>query len=115
MVEFDDVRVTFLHPSDDKQNIAWEDIAEIGIVTTDEGPYVEDVFFMLFNHDKSSGCAIPQGATGFTELLDRLQRFDGFDNAELIQAMGCTQNHSFTLWKRGAEQVEDIKPDNVPS
>jgi hypothetical protein len=57
-VEFDVECVSFHHPEGEIQSIRWDELDEVGIVTTDEGPFVEDVFFMLLSKDKK-GCAIP--------------------------------------------------------
>jgi|LGOV01.1.fsa_nt_gb hypothetical protein len=98
-VEFNDESVTYFHPQDSPQTLNWNDLKEVGIVTTDEGPYNEDVYFMLLGSMPENGCAIPQGAEGFDQLLERLQSLDNFDNKELIKAMGCTNNNRFVLWK----------------
>ncbi|MBK8476326.1 MAG: hypothetical protein IPL39_08385 [Opitutaceae bacterium] len=45
-VDFDDSRVVFRY-RDRVEGIAWRDLIEVGIVTTDEGPFQEDVYFLL--------------------------------------------------------------------
>ena len=55
-VEFDDDKVVYYHPQDSPQSIKWDQLNEVGIVTTDEGPYVEDVFFMLLDETQKNGC-----------------------------------------------------------
>ncbi|MEO5713236.1 MAG: hypothetical protein ABIT37_07080 [Luteolibacter sp.] len=107
--EFDAESVRFYHPEGEIQHIRWDELDEVGIVTTDEGPFVEDVFFMLLSVDKK-GCAIPQSAEGNKVLLTRLQMLPGFDNNALIEAMGCTSNQNFRLWKKTAEQAVDGNP-----
>lgn len=103
-IEFDAERVTFYHPEGEIQNIQWDELDEVGMVTTDDGPYVEDVFFMLLT-EKRNGCAIPQSAEGNEALLARLQMLPGFDNSALIEAMGCASNRNFRLWKKPAIQA----------
>ena len=98
-IEIDSELVRFHHPDGETQQIQWDDLEEVGIVTTDEGPFVEDVFFMLLSNDQK-GCAIPQGAEGNEALLSRLQLLPNFDNDALIDAMGCTSNRNFRLWKK---------------
>ena len=34
--------------------------SKVGILTTDEGPWQEDVFFLLITFDGKSGCVVPQ-------------------------------------------------------
>ena len=79
--------------------VAWKDLVEVEIVTTDEGPFVDDVFFLLVGTD-GSGCCVPQGAPGSEPLLDRLQRLPDFDNGKVIEAMGCAENGRFVCWRK---------------
>jgi hypothetical protein len=51
-------------------------------------------------HGASSGCVIPQGATGHKRLLERLQELPGFDNEAVIRAMASTSNDTFVAWVR---------------
>jgi hypothetical protein len=98
-VEFDDDKVVYYHPQDEPQSIKWDQLDEVGIVTTDEGPYNEDLYFILMDSTQQNGCAIPQGADGVDALIKRLQELDNFSNEELIKAMGCTDNSRFILWQ----------------
>ena len=80
------------------EEVAWEDLVEVQIVTTDEGPFVDDVFFLLVGRE--GGVAVPQGAPGSEPLLDRLQKLPNFDNGLVIQAMMSTENRRFVCWKK---------------
>jgi hypothetical protein len=83
-----------------REQIAWADVQEIRIITTDSGPYREDVFFALVTAD-GKGCLVPHDAAVRTKLLEELQsRFPGLDNDVIIKAMGCTSNNSFLVWDR---------------
>ncbi len=86
-----------------EESVRWEDLAEVGVITTSEGPFVEDVFWILIAQDGKGGCAIPQGAEGTDKLLEALQRLDGFDNEAVIQAMASTADARFVCWKRKAQ------------
>lgn len=98
-VVFDEARVVF-RCGGRVEAIAWAELIEVGILTTDEGPLREDVFFMLLGPTQEKGLAIPQGADGTKELLDRLGRLAGFDHAAFIRAMGCATNDRFVCWRR---------------
>jgi hypothetical protein len=83
-----------------REQIHWNDITEIRIITTNEGPYREDVFVVLAGAS-GSGCAIPHDAAVRTKLLEELQtRFPSLDNEMVIKAMGSTSNNNFLVWKR---------------
>lgn len=85
-------------PDGKTEALRWEDLQEVGIWTTDEGPAQEDVYWMLIGTD--GGCAVSGSAEGIKELLKRLQQLPGFDNEAVIKAMGCTSNNKFVCWKR---------------
>jgi hypothetical protein len=83
-----------------KEQIGWNSVDEIRIITTDKGPYQEDVFFVLIDLD-GSGCLIPHDAAVRTKLLQELQaRFPSLDDGMVIKAMGSTSNNTFLLWKK---------------
>lgn len=101
-VTFTDEAVTRIRPDGVEEKIRWDDLHEVGIVTTDEGPFREDVFFLLIASDGKSGCVVPQGAEGCQHLVERLLKLPGFDNEAVIKAMGSTSNAKFVCWKRPA-------------
>ncbi|GAA3582118.1 hypothetical protein [Snuella lapsa] len=86
------------HPKRDIEKINWDEIQEISIVTTDEGPFLPDVWLMLMGNDK--GCSMPQGAPKYDEVYDIVSKYDGFDFEEVIKAATSTDNAKFELWKK---------------
>ena len=83
-----------------KEQIDWSAVEEILIITTDQGPYQEDVFFAL-GGPKGKGCLVPHEAAVRTKLLEELQsRFPGLDDGMVIKAMGSTSNNTFLVWKK---------------
>ncbi|HVX13746.1 MAG TPA: hypothetical protein VHC22_21370 [Pirellulales bacterium] len=68
------------------------------IETTDAGPTVEDVFWVLGGDD--SGCVVPSEAEGMVELFERLQCLPGFNNQAVIEAMSCAENRTHVCWNR---------------
>ncbi len=101
-VEFDDKRVVHHRPDGTVEEIAWDDLVEVGILTTDDGPFADDVFWMLLARDRRTGCAIPSEARGMKLLLRKLQDLPGFDNGQVVEAMGSTVDARFVCWKRGS-------------
>lgn len=67
-VTVDDWGVTRRLPLGDVEKVAWEHLTEVAIVTTDAGPFLEDVFLVL-EGDDGDGCAIPQMDPGFAPVL----------------------------------------------
>jgi hypothetical protein len=84
------------------EEVSWPDLLGVDIVTTDQGPTVEDVFFVLHGKD-DRGCAVPQDVAVKLKLLERLQSLPDFDNGKVIEAMGCAENARFVCWKKKQE------------
>ncbi|MCB1174761.1 MAG: hypothetical protein KDK39_14420 [Leptospiraceae bacterium] len=76
---------------------SFNEIKKAAIITTDEGPFVDDVFWLLV---LESIVMIPQGIEGEDQLLPRLQQLPGFHNELVIKAMSSVGNDSFEVWSR---------------
>jgi len=81
------------------EEVAWKDLVEVEIVTTDEGPFAEDVFILLVGAG-DSGCCVPLGCSQSQALLRRLQSLPAFDTGKWGEAMGCAENARFVCWKK---------------
>ena len=100
VVRVTDTDVACERPDGKTERVTWSDLQRVEVLTTSDGPMAPDVFWLL--HGTDGGCAVPQGATGDSELLERLQRLPGFDNATFIEAMGSTSERRFLCWQRAA-------------
>ena len=78
------------------ERVAWRDLVEVALVTVDEGPFDEDLFFMLGDAD-GHDCVVP-GAQA-ARLLPRLQRLPGFDNQQVMRAADCIDDARFVCWR----------------
>lgn len=76
------------------------DLSSVAIETNDSGPWGADVWWLLFGMDGQLACAFPQGATGENNVIEHLMALPGFDQKELIKAMGSTDNAVFPVWRR---------------
>ena len=81
-----------------QETVLWSELQNVTIMTTDEGPFSDDVFWVLSGSE--TGCLVPSEAEGMKELLPRLQQLPGFDNEAVIRAMGSTGNEKFLCWRR---------------
>lgn len=95
-----DSEVVCERPDGTVGRVGWDDLQKVEIVTTGDGPFTPDVFWVL--HGRTGGCAIPQGATGDRQLLERLQALPKFDNNAVIAAMSSTSDRRFVCWERTA-------------
>jgi hypothetical protein len=86
------------------ERVSWSEVQRVRIITTNEGPWAEDVYFLLEANGK--GCVVPHGAAIRTKLLEELQtRLPGVRDDQVIEAMGCAENNSFTVWERPSAEV----------
>jgi hypothetical protein len=79
------------------ESVTWDALTEVRVVTTSQGPFAEDVFFVLAAGE--SGCVVPQSHAS-EALLAVLQALPGFDNEKLIEAMGSATDAEFVCWRR---------------
>ncbi len=98
-VATDESGVHFVRASGVRVSLRWDEISRVLIRTTDKGPFDDDAFFVV--ETTHNTLVIPQPARGCHELLRELQQLPGFDNAGVIEAMGCTDNREFLCWERG--------------
>lgn len=101
VLSFDDDRISLACANGDVHAVRWADLTMVGVRTTDEGPFLPDVFWGLHGADKKPVVVYAQGASGESALLEAMQkRLAGFDNRKLIEAMGCTSNDFFLIWEK---------------
>lgn len=91
--------------------VRWDALVEVGIVTTADGPLLEDFYWILRDAD-GGGCAVP-GEVG-APLLKRLQRLPRFDNEAVIRASCSVEEAAFLCW-RGAPGEGAAAADDEPS
>ena len=103
-VRVTDTSVSCERPNREIESVRWDDLKLVGIETTDEGPYLADVFWYLVG--EQSSCLVPLGASGENALVERLQALPGFDNEALIEAMSSTSNRKFVCWQRSSLRSE---------
>lgn len=75
----------------------WKSVAEVWVVTTDTGPFSDDLFYVLLATDRR-GQVIADSSAG-PEFVGRLQALPGFDNRAFTEAMTSTRNACFLCWR----------------
>jgi hypothetical protein len=99
------------------EGIRWADLVKVSIRTTDQGPLLEDFFFLLEGQD-GRGCTVPAELAQPAGLLTWLQRLAGFDHEAVIQASTSTQDREFPCWQgqpgQGLAAAGEPEPDATP-
>jgi hypothetical protein len=98
-ITVDDDGVRRLLADGTEESVSWANLAEVAIRTTPEGPWKEDVFFLLVRAG-GGGCAVPAGDPSADDLMSHLQSLPGFDNEMFIEAMTTMDDGLFVVWQR---------------
>lgn len=102
LVSFDNHTITVRQANGKTDTLAWADLVTVMVITSDQGPFVTDLFWILQSRDSRRSMVVPMGASGEHELLQAMQqRLHGFDNMSVVEAMGSTSNASFKVWEKG--------------
>jgi len=97
-VTISDGDITCMRPDGKVESVPWDDLELVAIITTDDGPLLPDVFWLL--KGSVSGCIVPLGAAGADAMLQKLQALPGFDNEAVVQAMSSATSNRFVCWQR---------------
>lgn len=93
--------ITIAHVIHGETKVRLADLDEIGIETTDTGPFLEDVFWLLKSGQHYY--RVPQESHVFKELFDRFHSLQGFDWDPFSEAMCCTDKAYFLCWRRNQD------------
>ena len=101
VVHITESEVSCHRPDGIVETIRWDELEKINILTNSDGPFAPDYFWLLIGPG-TTGCCIPQGATGDAELLARMQELPGFNNQVFMEAISSHQEAIFTCWENVA-------------
>ncbi|MEV5651543.1 hypothetical protein AB0L57_25110 [Nocardia sp. NPDC052254] len=80
------------------EEVSWQELTEVRVITTADGPFADDVFFVLIGA-RGNGCVVPHSAAD-KEFRVRLLQLPGFDNAKVMEALGTVSDRQFLVWRR---------------
>ena len=114
-VHFDHQCIFIASRDGERQSVAWDAFDYVTILTTSDGPFRDDVFWIFSDAAGNHLARLPNSAEGLTELLEAMpKRLIGFDNHEVIRAMGSTTEALFLVWRRtgsgAAPEVDRATP-----
>ena len=78
-----------------------DELDEIGVETTDQCPFAEDVFWILKRGDLRFRIGDPHPV--FKRLMERFGSLEGFNWQPFIEAQTCSENRYFVCWRRPHE------------
>lgn len=99
IVEYDETGVTCTYPDGHAESVAWVDLRVVTIQNTSDGPFVDDIFWILIG--AAGGCVVPSESVGMQALQTRLGQLPGFNWEAAIASVTCTDDREFLCWKSG--------------
>ncbi len=95
---FDDLKGYYGWP-EDIEDWNWLDVSEVEIITTDEGPWREDLYWVISFKNSRECIVIPQLAEGGNSMLEAIPKILGEpDWMMATEAMGSCVNNRFLIW-----------------
>jgi hypothetical protein len=89
---------TFKRPFRSSVSLRIEDFDEIGAESTDQGPFAEDMFWILKRGKVRLRIGDPHPM--FKQLMERFGSLPGFNWLPFIEAQSCTRNRYFVCWRK---------------
>ncbi|WP_254062834.1 hypothetical protein [Caulobacter sp. S45] len=94
-----DGAVELTAPEVESRRVQLSELTGVAVETNDTGPWGADVWWLLFGKDDKVALAFPQGSTGEKDVVDALMALPGCDHQAMINAMTCTSNQVFPIWR----------------
>lgn len=85
-----------------QESVTWNDLSKVEIDTTNDGPFSEDFFYMLYGKNGNGVVVTNRLAVEHNLLAELQKRLPGLDNRAVALASGCTENRSFVIWPGNA-------------
>lgn len=103
LFEFDELHGSIRLPGESPRLIPWSDVSKIEIVTTDQGPWEEDVWWLFYLNEQEIPIDMPQGTQNHERIFDVLESFFTDVRMDRIsKAMGSTSNAKFEVWSKNS-------------
>lgn len=99
-LQVDDQRVE-RHLADGRvEAVAWAEVREVEVITTDIGVHRDDGALLVLGVDASRGCLVPSRLAVEHGVIERLTRLPGFDARRLALALEAPPPSRTTCWTR---------------
>lgn len=96
----DDLRVE-RHLADGRcESVAWVDVVEVEVITTDVGVHRDDGALIVLAVDDVRGCIVPSRLAAEHGVIERLTRLPGFEHRRLAEALELAAPSRTTCWTR---------------
>lgn len=102
IIELDERQLTYFSP-DGGGAVSLDDLLKIAIRTTDQGPFVSDMFWE-WTDSSGQTLSIPSDAEGSEQIFDALSALSGVDYEAIMKASGEVTQNYFVVWQKAKQQ-----------
>lgn len=82
------------------ESVAWADIVEVEVITTDVGVHRDDGAVLVLGVDETRGCLVPSRLAAERGVIEHLSRLPGFDTRRLAEALEVPPPSRTSCWLR---------------
>lgn len=96
---YDDEKGSIGCEGEEAEIIPWQQVVKIEILTTDKGPWEEDVWWLFHLADVDEPIGIPQGARNHNDIFKVLdEKFENVDMDVMFAGLVSVDNALFRIW-----------------
>ncbi|PID46185.1 MAG: hypothetical protein CSB47_05615 [Proteobacteria bacterium] len=107
VLELTESGACFGYPSEPKEEIVWSSVTKIEILTSDEGPWSEDLWWVIFQEGREAPVSIPKCTKNITLIFKVLEtEFSDASMGSILRAMGTTSNTRFLVWQKAHNRID---------
>ena len=103
VIELDERQLTYFSPGGGGA-VSLDDLLKIAIRTTDQGPFVSDMFWE-WTDGSGQTLAIPSDAEGSDQIFDALSALSGVNYEAIMKASGEVTQNYFVIWQKAKQQA----------
>ena len=98
VLNIDSSELEISYPDGESDKVGISDVNKIEILTTNKGPWSEDLWWLFYAETREEPFCVPQMALGNEKIFDLLKSsFDQANMYAVIKAMGSTSNAKFEV------------------
>ena len=83
-----------------RESVAWSEVAEVEVITTDVGVHRDDGALIVLAVDDTRGCIVPSRLAAEEGVIERVCRLPGFDARRLADALDLPPPSRTSCWTR---------------
>ena len=79
------------------KTIPWKDLIRVEVQTTDQGPFLEDLFYVLVA--KRQSVRISEDEAAYCSLMTHFKNLKDFNFDAIVSASSCVENRTYLCWQ----------------